>query len=208
MKKIFYLIAIFFMAIAAQAQYDPEALSVLDAMSAKYKKMSGFTVNFTQQMTNENAGIDESIKGNITLKGNKYLLKVASQEIYNNGTDTYTYNPENKEVTINKYEPEEEEITPGNIYELYKKGFKYNLMGVNNAGDRTIELDPEDKNKSYYKIRLIIDKTDNLKKFTVFERAGNKYIYSIDSFAEKSLPDSYFTFDVKKHPDVEVIDFR
>jgi len=209
MKNLIYLVTSLLITFSSYAQYDPDALAVLDAMSNKYKSIDAYEASFSQEMVNESAGVDETISGTITVKGNKYLLKVAGQEIYNNGTDVYSYSEELSEVNISTYSPEDEEITLGNIYDLYKDGFKYVLMSQNQAGERTIELNPEDKNKSYFKIRLVIDKSNSLKEFTVFEKSGNKYIYTIKSFTEKKgISDDFFTFDTSKHPNVEVIDFR
>lgn len=194
---------------SANAQYDPVALEILNAMSAKYQALESFSANFTQDMVNEDAGINENIKGEIVVKGEKYLLKVAGQEIYNNGKDVFTYNPEMQEVTINTYEPEDQEITLSNVYDLYKNGFKYVLMSTSATGESIIELDPEDRAKTYYKIRMIIAKDNSLKKFTVFEKSGNQYVYTIQNFKERTgLTDKFFTFDTKKFPNVEVIDFR
>ncbi|MBC6400851.1 MAG: outer membrane lipoprotein carrier protein LolA [Ekhidna sp.] len=207
MKKIIIIL----LAVVNQsilAQYDPQALSVLDAMSAKYKKLAAFKANFSQKLTNKTAGIDEVISGQIIVKNNKYVLNVAGQRIFNNGTDIYTYNPEISEVTISSYDPDESEINPGNVYDLYKEGFKYALISTESSGDRVIDLDPEKRDKSYFKIRMIINAKDELKSFEVFENTGNRYLYSIESFQPDLLPDSYFTFDTTKYPDVEVIDFR
>ncbi len=209
MKKYIYTLIIFCLAFGTQAQYDPEALTVLNAMSEKYKEMGPYAADFTQELINEAAGINDQIGGSIVVSEDKYVLKIAGQEIYNNGTDVYSYSAEIEEVTISTYEPEDQEITLGNIYDLYKDGFKYVLMAVNQNGDRMVELDPESKDKSYFKIKLVIDKNNGLKKFTVMERSGNQYVYSINSLVKKpALTESYFTFDESKYPDVEVIDFR
>lgn len=208
MKNILTAIFSLTILIGAQAQYDPQALIVLDAMSAKYKKVEAFKAGFSQKLTNESAGLNETISGQIAVKGDMYVLDVAGQRIFNNGVDVYNYNPEISEVTISSYDPEESEITLGNVYELYKDGFKYLLASKEANGDRIIELDPESRDKSYFKIKMIIDSKDELKSFTVFERTGNKYVYSINSFEEVNLQDNYFSFDTSKYPNVEVIDFR
>ncbi|MEP5106046.1 MAG: outer membrane lipoprotein carrier protein LolA, partial [Ekhidna sp.] len=127
---------------------------------------------------------------------------------FNNGIDIYTFNQELNEVTISPYDAEESEITLSNVYDLYKKGFKYVLAETSSNGDRMIELDPESRDKTYFKIRMTINAKDELKSFTVFERTGNKYIYSINSFTPAPFNDNYFTFDTSKYPNVEVIDFR
>lgn len=208
MKKL--LIALFTIAIIFQTngQYDPEALTVLDAMSANYKKIEAFTAEFSQKLTNESAQLDETISGKVSVKGEKFVLDVAGQKIFNNGTDVYTYNAEVNEVTVATNDPDDAEISINNVYDLYKKGFKYALMSTMSNGDRIIELDPESRDKSYFKIRMVINSKDELKAFTVFERTGNKYLYSINSFTPTSLSDAYFTFDASKYPNVEVIDFR
>lgn len=208
MKKFIFYTFSFLLVILAKAQYDPAALSVLDAMSGKYRKIESFKAAFSQQLTNESAGLNETISGQIAVKGDMYVLDVAGQRIFNNGTDIFNYNPELKEVTISPYDPEESEITLGNVYDLYKNGFKYALAETTDSGDRIIELDPEDRYKSYFKIRMTISSSNDLNTFTVFERTGNKYVYSINSFTPSKLEDSYFTFDVSKYPQVEVIDFR
>jgi outer membrane lipoprotein carrier protein len=209
MKNLFAILFAMTITCAAQAQFDKEALTALNAMSARYKKLNAYSADFSQKMTNKTVGINEEFKGNITIKGAKYILKVSGQEIYNDGVNVWSYNPEIAEVTVSPYEPEEQEISMGNIYDLYKEGFKYNLVKTDNAGNRFIELDPTDKSKSYFKIKMTIDKTDALKDFTVMEKSGNIYTYTITNFLVKAdLMDAAFTFNPTKYAGVEVIDFR
>ncbi len=208
MMKNLFLITLMAISTAAIAQYDPEALAVLDAMSNKYKKAEAFKATFKQQLTNKEAGLDESFSMEITVKGDKFVLDVADQKIFNNGTDVYTYSEELEEVTISTYDPEEQEINLGNVYDLYKEGFKYALLSKMANGVRVIELDPESREKSYFKIRMNINSKDEIESFIVFERTGNVYTYSIEGFEEISVDDAFFTFDTTKYPNVEIIDFR
>lgn len=209
MRKIIAGIAVLFSFQLAQAQYDPEAKSVLDAMSAKYKTVGAFSASFSQKIENQSAGINESMDGKITVKGGKYKLEILETEIYNNEKEVWVFSPELEEVTVSLYDPIEEEITPGNVYDLYKKGFKYALMAKMGNGDQVIELDPENREKTYHKIRMVIDVKNELKSFTVFEKTGNRYVYTVTDFEPlSSLEDSFFTFDPSKYPDIEVVDFR
>lgn len=190
------------------AQYDPEALAVLDAMSEKYQKADAFKAVFTQKLTNKQANLNESLSGKIIIKENKYILDIAGQKIFNTGKDIYTYNEELSEITISPNDTEDNEITISNVYDLYKEGFKYTLVSIMTNGDRVIELSPESRDKSYFKITLIISSQNELKSFTVYEQTNNIYTYSIDAYEEISVKDSFFTFDISKYPNVEVIDFR
>ena len=207
MKNLF-LIALLATTTTLFAQYDPEALAVLDAMSTKYKQTEAFKATVKQQLTNKEAGLDESITMEFTVKGAMYVLDIAGQKIFNNGADIYTLSEEIGEVTISPYDAEEEEINPSNVYDLYKEGFKYALISKMENGVRVIELDPESRDKSYFKIRMNINSKDEIDSFTVFERTNNIYTYSIDGFEEIEINDDFFTFDASKYPDVEVIDFR
>lgn len=194
---------------AISAQYDPKAKEVLDAMSARYKSTGAFSANFSQKIENASAGVDEEMEGKITVKGNMYKLEIIGAEIYNNGKEIWQYTPDMQEVTVSLYDPSEEEITPGNVYDIYKKGFKYALISSLANGDRVVELDPESRQKTYHKIRLVIDGKNNLKTFTVFEKSGSRYTYTVKDFKPLTgITDSFFTFDPSKYPDVEVIDFR
>jgi outer membrane lipoprotein-sorting protein len=208
MKKTLFIALLTFSFLNTYGQYDPDALAVLDAMSEKYKQVDAFKASFTQKLTNKEAGLDESISGEITVKGSKFVLDVAGQKIFNNGVDVYSYNEEFQEVSISTYEAEDAELNLGNIYDIYKSGFKYTLLSEMQNGVRVVELDPESREKSYFKIRMNIDAKDALKSFTVFERTNNIYTYLIDEFEEVTVNDSFFTFDTTKYPDVEVIDFR
>lgn len=208
MKKILISSLVLINSLLSVAQYDPEALTVLDAMSSNYKTIEAFKAAFTQELTNKQADLNESISCEIAVKGDMFVLDIAGQKIFNNGTDTYSYSEELAEVTISGYDPEDAEINFGNVYDLYKDGFKYALMARLPNGDRVIELDPESRDKSYFKIKMVINGKDELKAFTVFERTNNIYTYSISKFEEVALSDDFFTFDTAKYPNVEVIDFR
>ena len=192
MKKLICTALTMFTTYFVSAQYDPAALAVLDAVSNKYKSVEVFKASFTQKLTNKQVGLDESSSGDIIVKGDKYVLDIANQKIFNNGTDVYAYSEEISEVTISPYDPEDEEITIGNVYDLYKEGFKYALISTMSNGDRVIELDPESRDKSYFKLKLIINSKDEMKSFTIFERTNNVYTISINSFDEVSVKDQFF----------------
>ncbi len=198
---------------SAFAQYDPKALETLDAMSKKYKTIPAFEANFSWTLTNDVDNINEEFKGKITVKGDKYRLALPEQEVINNGTTLWTYLPDANEVNIDNYDPNSEDVNPSKIFELYKKGFKYlYLKDETEAGVpcEVIDLVPEKKDAQYFKIRMNIAKKDkSVKSWTMFDKGGNKYKYTITKFnPEVKIEDSFFTYDPKQHPGVEVIDLR
>lgn len=213
MKKFFPTVLLALIVQFSFAQYDARALEILEAMSKKYKAFTSFEANITSSMTNETEGIKEEFKGKITVKGDKFRLAMEDQEIINNGTTVWTYLPTAKEVNIDNYDPESDEINPSKIYELYKKGFKYlYIEDVTEGGVlcEVVDLVPEKKDAQYFKIRMNIGKKDrSIQSWTMFDRSGNRYKYTITKFVPNvTVADAFFTFDPKKYPGVEIIDLR
>ena len=195
------------------AQYDPKALEVLEAMSKKYKAISNFEANLTSVMTNETEGVKEEVKGKITVKGDKFRLLLDDQEIINNGTTVWTYLPSAKEVNIDNFDPNSDDINPVKIFDIYKKGFKYLFLGEKTEAGQVyeeIDLVPEKKNAQYFKIKMMIAKKDkSIQSWTMFDKSGNRYKYVITKFTPNlKIDDTFFSFDPKKYPGVEIIDVR
>lgn len=213
MKNLFITAFILLSANVVLAQYDARALETLDAMSNKYKAIPAFEASITSTMTNDVEGIKEEFKGKITVKGNKFRLALDDQEIINNGVTVWTYLPAAKEVNIDNYDPSSEEINPSKIYEAYKKGFKYVYLSDKTEGGvvcEEIDLVPEKKDAQFFKIKMMIGKKDkSIQSWTMFDRNGNKYKYTITKFTPNAgITDAFFTFDPKKYPGVDVIDLR
>jgi outer membrane lipoprotein carrier protein len=213
MKKLVFAVILMFVGTVSYSQYDPKALEILEAMSKKYKAITAFEANLTSGMTNETEGVNEEFKGKITVKGDKFRLLLDDQEIINNGTTVWTYLPSAKEVNIDNFDPGSDDVNPTKIFEMYKKGFKYLYLTDKTEGGvvcEEIDLVPEKKDAQYFKIKMMIVKKDkSIQSWTMFDKAGNRYKYTITKFtANVKVDDSFFTFDPKKYPGIEVIDLR
>ena len=213
MKKPFLAILLLFFVKMTFGQYDAKALETLDAMSKKYKSIPAFEANISYTLTNDVEKVNEEFKGKITVKGDKYRLVLPEQEVINNGTTMWTYLPEAKEVNIDNYDPNSDEINPSKIYEIYKKNFKYLYLADKTEGGvlcEEIDLVPEKKDAQYFKIKMFISKKDkSIQSWTMFDKSGNRYKYTISKFnPNSSVADAFFSFDPKKYPGVEVIDLR
>jgi outer membrane lipoprotein carrier protein len=201
------------LAFSVSAQYDPKALQILEEMSKKYRSIPAFEANISQTLINDVEKISEEFKGKITVKGDKFRLVLPEQEVINNGSTIWTYLPEAREVNIDNYDPNSEDVNPSKIYEIYKKGFKYLYLGDKTEGGVAVEeidLVPEKKDAQFFKIKMFINKKDkSIYSWTMFDKGGNKFRYTISKFNPNiKVDDSYFSFDPKKYPGVEVIDLR
>ena len=213
MKKSILALVLLVLAKVSMAQYDPKALEILDAMSKKYRAIPSYEANFSCLLTNDVEKINEEFKGKVTVKGDKFRMTIPEQEVINNGTTTWTYLPEAKEVNIDNYDPNSNDVNPSKIYEIYKKNCKYLYLEDKNDGGvlcEIVDLVPEKKDAQYFKIRMSINKKDkSIHSWTMFDKGGNKYKYTITKFVQNvNIDDNFFTFDPKKYPGVEVIDLR
>jgi len=211
MKKLALIIAFFSLVGYAYAQYDERALTVLNAMSSKYQSYSSFTAEFNYSMENEQEDIKDEFNGTITIMGEKYRLDMGIQEIFNNGETIWTYMPEEKEVNITEFDPDEEELTPSKIITAYESGYKYILLdNESDAEYNVIDLIPENSDEQFFKVRMSISKKDNLiKSWKIFDKNGNNYVHTITKFSPNdSMKSNYFEFDASKYPGVEVVDLR
>lgn len=198
-----------------QAQQDPKAREILDAMSNKYKSINSFQADLSYTMTNKTEGINESYKGKISVKGDMYRLEMQDQEIYNDGTTVWTYLPDldDPEVTIDNNDPEGGDITPSSIFDLYKDGYKYlylNSTTIDGKAYDIVDLVPNDKEAQYYKVRIVINaKNRLLRKFTLFDKEGSEFAYLITNFkSDVNLQDSFFKFDTSGLSEDQIIDIR
>jgi outer membrane lipoprotein carrier protein len=193
---------------------DPKAEAILNAMSERYKTLKSFNADFTYIIESTQEKIKDVQEGSIIVKGEKFKLKIGDQEIYNNMNTVWTYLKGENEVTITDYDPDGGDITPAEVYNMYKRGFKYTIATDAPETDTrlydVIDLVPEDKNLNYFKVRLLIDKkTKELKSWKIFEKNGRRFLYEIMKFTPNVLAkDTDFTFDKSKYPKVTVIDLR
>jgi len=203
--KLFFFI--YLISFYTYSQDDKKAVDLLDMMSEKYKKMEGFTTSFTYIMNNLSENITDSFQGKISIKEEMYVLFIEGQKIINDSKTIWTYLEDLNEVTISEFDPEEQEISLNNIFEIYKTGFSFKFLGVE-KDLRLVEIYPDDQEKSYFKILFKIDYDGLLSSFSVFDKSNSTFIYMINDFKEESLENTLFTFVTENYPEIEVIDFR
>lgn len=191
------------------AQGDKRATEILDAMSNKYQKIKSFKAAFTY--TPEGG---QSLKGDATVKGTKFRLKMAGQEIYNDGKLMATYIKETNEVNLQDFDPAATgDLDPTKIYSAYKKGFKYSFVEEKKEGAQVyevVELTPTNKNSQVSKVQIKVSKNDkSIRDWKIFQKNGEKVTYKVDQFEpDVAVADAFFTFNAKQFPGVEIVDLR
>ncbi|GAC1380718.1 MAG: hypothetical protein NVSMB45_04380 [Ginsengibacter sp.] len=191
-----------------------DAKAVLDGVSNKFKSYKTVTAKFTLKIENQAGKLQGSKSGIVSLKGSKYKINVTGQEIFSDGTNIWTVDKSANEVQLTKFDNSANAITPQKMFtNFYDKDFLYKLNGEAKETGKTVqevELTPLDKTKPFFKVLVYVDKVSrNIIRTKVFEKNGNRYIYSVSSFLVNSnIPDATFVFNKAKYPNIEVVDLR
>jgi len=221
MKTIISLCIVLLFAVVGKAQpknmgqSDPAAKKILDAVSAKFKSFKAVQAIFAFKNEDGKGKVLGIKKGSLFTKGNKYRVSITGgQDIYCDGSNIWTYDKSSNEVTISKFDPSQNTITPQKLFtNFYDKDYLYKLNGEKKEAGKVlqeIELTPFDKTKSFFKVLIWVDKkTQAIYSTKVLEKSGNKYTYTVSSLnGNAAVNDTQFVFDKKKYPGVEVVDLR
>lgn len=196
-----------------QAQ-DAKAKSILEAVSKKINGLKSLKANFSFHLSGSGGKVKETKKGSFAMKGQKYHVLIAGQEIICDTKTVWTYMKESNEVQISNFNPDEQTISPAKLLtNFYDKEYSYKYIGARKVAGKNcdvLELTPRNKGKQLSKLELAVDKANStIAGGTIWEKNGNNYQYEISGFTPNPpLNDNYFTFDVKAHPKVEVVDLR
>jgi outer membrane lipoprotein carrier protein len=196
-------------------QSDPNAKKVLDAVSANFKKYKSVKASFVFKNEDAKGKVLGVKKGNLFMKGTKYRITlIGGQDIFCDGVNIWTYDKSANEVTVSKFDPTQNTITPQKLFtNFYDKDFLYRLNGDKaEAGKQLqeIELTPYDKTKSFFKVYLMVDKAaKTIYSTKIMEKSGVHYVYTVSSLnGNAQVGDDVFIFDQKKYPGVELVDLR
>lgn len=197
------------------AQTDAKAKAILAEVSKKYRSYDVIKTDFTFTLDNPQAKVKETQVGTLYAKSkaNKYKVVLKAQELISDGRTQWTYSKADKEVQLSEVDNSPNAMNPAQIFTIYEKGFKYIYTGdakINNRITHVIDLTPLDSKRSFFKVRLNIDKLNKqISNAVIFDKNGNRYTYTIRTFTPNvKVAESIFAFDAKKYPGVEVVDLR
>ena len=216
MKRIIFTTSIILLALITRAQQDPKAKSILDEVSSKTRTFKTISADFSFSMENKAMSINEKNEGSIKLKGQKYFVDIpgAGIKVYSDGKTSWNYMKQGNQVIISTIDEDSGELMdPSSLFSIYEKGFTSKFVAEKNVGGKTvyqIDLFPDKKEYDVSKISIEINKTTMMiQSAQLFGTDGNIYGIIVKKMeTDKDFPDTEFTFDTRKFPDVEIIDLR
>ena len=210
MKKITILFLSIFLTTVTFSQNSEKAKSLLDEVSAKMGAYENMSIDFSQTLSNEDAGIMEGdeppIRGQISLHGEKYSLNYLGNKFIFDGKKLYVINNDEKEITITDGDMSGDDgfIYPSKLLTFYKEGYNFEMGDLKKLKGRKIQfvtLNPIDSKSDIVKVELAIDaKTMHIYKLIQTGSNGSKTTFTITEFkSNQALSSNYFSFDEEKY---------
>lgn len=203
-KRTLTLLAILTFGFSSFGQNSKKAKALLDEVYTNVTSYDNIYIDFKYDLENTEANIKQETKGNVTLKGDKYLANLFGATQLFDGAKVYTVVPENEEVTIDNPSEEENTVTPSKMLTFYKSGHTYQwdiLQNVNGRKIQFVKLTPIDTNTEIKSILLGIDATTkHIYKLIETGKNGTKTTITVNSFkSNQPVSKSLFTFDEAKY---------
>ncbi|MFW5754059.1 MAG: LolA family protein [Marinilabiliaceae bacterium] len=201
-------------ALIAQSPEVQKAERILDQVSETTQSYESIKADFAFTLENIESDTQDTHEGSIILSGEKYKASVMNVDSYFDGETLWTHLKEVGEVNISHPDPQDDEtLSPANIFNIYKEGFRYMFAGEDTVDGQTVDvvdLFPEDRDKSYSRIKLYVNQDNHhISKISQIGKDGNNYIIDIHEMkTDVPCESSMFIFDEEEHPDVDVIDMR
>jgi len=198
----------------AQSPEVVKAREILDEVSNTTRSYESIKADFTFTLENTQADISDSHDGTVIISDDKYKVTLMDYDNYFDGETLWTHLKEVGEVNISNPDPMDDMmLSPANIFNIYKEGFRYIFAGETTVDGKKVEivdLFPEDRDKSFSRIKLYVDKENHhISKITQIGKDGSNYIIDVhDMKTNVECNPSTFIFDTSEHPDVDVIDMR
>lgn len=206
MRHLVYIFSILFFGFTASAQNSQKAKELLEDVSAKVKSYDNIVINFTYSLQNLKQNINQDSKGNVTLKGNQYVLNLMGVTKIFDGKKNYTIVPEDEEITVSKHDDNDANaLTPAKMLTFFNSGFKYSWDILQNVKGRQIQyvkLTPLNTKDNRKEILLGIDaQTKNIYNLIETGKNGSKTTITVNSFkTNQPISKNHFTFTQSKYP--------
>ncbi len=205
MKKFFQITALLLFGFSIQAQ-DKKAKDLLDQVTAKVKSYDNIVIDFKYSLNNAKENINQDSKGNVTMKGNQFVLNFMGITKIFDGKKSYTINPEDEEVTISTVnEKDDKVITPSKMLTFFNSGYICKmdiLQDVKGRKIQYIKLTPTNAKDQRKEILLGIDtQTKHIYNLIEVGKKGTKTTLTVNSFkTNQPLSKNQFTFAESKYP--------
>ena len=193
---------------APMAAQSSDAAEILERVEAGFRKAGGVRAEFAMQ---ESSGKSEGI---IELEGEKFVLHAGGTTTWFDGRTQWTCLPSGEEVNVS--EPTAEELQSLNPYawlSLYRNGYRAQFYRHASSADAAryycVLLTAAHDSTELQSLIIYVQKNTYRPARIVLQQGGEEVEITIMAYQDGlSWADNHFSFDVSKHPGIELIDMR
>lgn len=202
MKKRNFILILF---LISTFSFGQNAKTLLNEVSQKVKNYNNISIDFKYIVDIPGENIRQETRGDVVLEGDKYVLNMMGTTRIFDGNLIYTIVPEDEEVTVSKYNPQDDmEITPSKMLTFYEKGYNYKMdieQTVKGRKIQYIRLTPTNANAEIKNILLGIDiQTKHIYKLIQTDKNDNQFTITVNSFkTNQPLSKTLFNFDESRY---------
>ena len=204
-RNIIASLVLLFATQAITAQNNADALVRLVVDQVKSHK--NVEMAFSYQISPDGKNFSDSEKGHAWLQGEAYKIELADQQTISDGKTIWSYLVDDEEVMVSNAS-DGTDNTPLKLLTSLDESYVATLTGIDAQGNATVEL--ANPKGQYKRVTLKINtKKTELKSADIYMEDGSKAVINVEEMKfDQKLDDKFFTFDAKKHPEVDVIDMR
>lgn len=193
---------------APMAAQSSDATEILERVEAGFRKAGGVRAEFAMQAS---SGKSEGI---IELEGEKFVLHAGGMTTWFDGRTQWTCLPSGEEVNVS--EPTAEELQSLNPYawlSLYRNGYRAQFyrhaFSADTARYYCVLLTAAHDSTELQSLIIYVQKNTYRPARIVLQQGGEEVEITIVAYQDGlSWADNHFSFDVSKHPGIEVVDMR
>ena len=213
LKILLSIFLIFFSQAEAKNESEEKNLCLLDNLRSFYQGLDSFKITYAYTVKHLESVVQEPSASKIIVCGDQYRLLQGDQELFCDGETIWAYLSDLGEVTISDCTTTDMDISFTKIYMIYQQGYEpisFQEKEINSKIYDVVVLVPTDKESSIRKITLEIDRTtQQIYSWEMLDQEAMHYLFKVESFEKNiKIPKNYFTFNVDKYPDLEIIDLR
>jgi len=186
------------------AQKGNLADALIKKMVNNLRDPKNVELSYTYQF---DSGKDAKIQeGKAYMQGEQYKIIMNEQQTISDGTVIWSYLVADKEVMIS-HANDGNDNTPFKLISTLDRDYTAKFNGTDQDGVSSITL--TNPKGQYRTVNVNIAKNGQLKNAEIISEDSSKLIIEVTEIkTNQKYDDSFFTFDEKAHPDVEIIDMR
>ncbi|PKL84211.1 MAG: outer membrane lipoprotein carrier protein LolA [Ignavibacteriae bacterium HGW-Ignavibacteriae-3] len=206
MKTKYFL----FLLLAGSIVYPQSANQSINKLQSKFKSITNFTANFSQNYYNAQGHEQEKGSGTLTYqRKNKFVVVLKYQLIVSDGETVWNNDKRFNRVVISNLSDDPTTFSLERFIFDYPPLCKIKLVKDDPAykGEEYVELTPKDQDMEFKYVRIWMAPDGMISKLEVLDLGDIRYSFQFsDIKTNQDLPDSRFIFYPPKG--IKIIDLR